>query len=85
MFDRICVVSEHFGRLGAALNRTVEAHNQAVASLETRFLPTARRLNELGAGGGKEIPVLEAIDRVARAPRMGELPAPVTDGEVETA
>jgi DNA recombination protein RmuC len=85
MFDRICVVSEHFGRLSAALNRTVEAHNQAVASLETRFLPTARRLNELGAGGGKEIPVLEAIDRVARAPRMVELPAPATDGEVETA
>jgi DNA recombination protein RmuC len=83
MFDRVRVIVEHVERLGGALNRAVEAYNQTVGSLETRFLPTARRLNDLGAGGGKEIPVLEAVDRVARAPRMGDLPAPAEDGEVE--
>jgi DNA recombination protein RmuC len=83
MFDRMRVVAEHVERLGGALNRAVEAYNQTVGSLETRLLPAARRLNDLGAGGGKEIPALEAVDRVARAPRMGDLPAPAEDGEVE--
>ncbi len=82
MYDRMRVVLEHVGDLGAALDRAMKAYNQTVGSMETRLLTTARRLKELGAGGGKELPEIEAIDRMAREPRMAELPA-AADGEVD--
>jgi DNA recombination protein RmuC len=82
LYDRARVVAEHVERLGTSLNRAVEAYNQTVGSMETRLLTSARRLKELGADNGKEIPVLEGIDRVAREPRMPELAADAGD-EVE--
>jgi DNA recombination protein RmuC len=75
LYDRARVVAEHVERLGASLGRAVEAYNQTVGSMETRLLTSARRLKELGADNGKEIPTLEGIDRVARDPRMPELPS----------
>jgi DNA recombination protein RmuC len=80
MYDRMRVVAEHVERLGAALDKAVDAYNHTVGSIETRLLTTARRLKELGAGGGKELPEIEAIDRMAREPQMPELPA-TADGE----
>ncbi len=75
LYDRARVVAEHVERLGASLGRAVEAYNQTVGSMETRLLTSARRLKDLGADNGKEIPTLEGIDRVARDPRMPELDA----------
>jgi DNA recombination protein RmuC len=83
MYDRMRVVAEHVEHLGTALNRAVEAYNQTVGSMETRLLTTARRLKELGAGNGKELPAVEGIDRVARDPRIPE-PAAGAGDEVET-
>lgn len=82
LYDRMRVVSEHIERLGVSLNRAVEAYNQTVGSMEARLLTSARRLKELGADNGKEIPNLEGIDRVAREPRMPEL-AGGAEGDVE--
>ncbi len=82
IYDRTRVVAEHVERLGTALGRAVEAYNQTVGSMETRLLTTARRLKDLGAGNGKELPELEGIDRVPRDPRMREL-ALSGDDEVE--
>jgi DNA recombination protein RmuC len=49
------VLLEHWSKLGAALGRATEHFNGAVASLDARVLPAARKLEELGAGGRKEI------------------------------
>ena len=59
--------AEHFGRLGTALGRTVDAFNQTAGSYETRVLPGARRLEELGARGKKELPDAEPVDRRPRS------------------
>ena len=39
-------------KLGRALTKAVAAHNQTVGSLESRVLPSARRLAELSVGDG---------------------------------
>ncbi len=72
LYDRTRVVAEHVDRLGASLNRAVEAYNLAVGSMETRLLRTARRLKDLGAHNGKELPHVGSVDRVARDPRLTE-------------
>jgi DNA recombination protein RmuC len=66
IYDRMRTLMEHVGRIGGGLGRAVEAYNQAVGSLETRLLPTARKFKELGAAAGSDIPELEPIDRTPR-------------------
>ena len=48
LYDRICGLGRHVDRLGRALTTAVATYNQAVGSLESRVLVSARRLNELG-------------------------------------
>jgi len=48
LYDRICGFGRHVDRLGRALTTAVATYNQAVGSLESRVLVSARRLNELG-------------------------------------
>ncbi len=65
--DRLAILVEHFAKVGKALENSVDSYNKAVGSLETRVLPAARRFNELGAGGAKEIAELGPIDQAPRA------------------
>jgi DNA recombination protein RmuC len=44
----------------------VKAYNQAVASLESRVLPTARKLESLGVGSRKPIESMQPIDQAVR-------------------
>ncbi len=69
---RIATLVEHFVRLGGALGKSVEAYNQAVGSLETRVLTSARKFQELGAGSKKEITEIEAVENAPRLPQEGE-------------
>lgn len=65
--DRMGTLAEHFMKVGGALGKAVESYNAAVASLETRVLPSARKFRALGAGGRKEIDELDPIDQTPRA------------------
>jgi DNA recombination protein RmuC len=58
---------EHFGRVRSGLETAVDAYNKAVGSLESRVLVSARKLKEMGAGGGDDIEVVEGIDKVPRS------------------
>jgi DNA recombination protein RmuC len=73
--ERMAVLVEHLSRMGGAIGKTVEAYNQAIGSLESRLLPTARRLEQLGAGSRRPIDLLEPIDQAVRqiAPERLEL------------
>lgn len=76
LHDRIGVAAGHLDKLGGSLDRAVRSYNEAVASVETRVLVTARRLEDLHVG---ETPVIrprivESTPRaVTAAQRVDEL------------
>ncbi len=49
LHDRVATLTDHLGKLGTNLTRSVKAYNETVGSLESRVLPSARRIAELGA------------------------------------
>ena len=51
LYDRIAVVAKHVAAIGAALDDATNAYNKSVSSLETRLLPSARKLRDYEAAG----------------------------------
>lgn len=72
LHERIGTMAEHFDTLGRALDRSVDAYNRAVGSLESRVLVSARRFRELGATGDElaELPNVEHAVRGLQAPEL---------------
>ena len=87
LYERIGKVGDHLAKLGRSLNGTVGAYNEAVGSLETRVLVTARKLEEHGIGGELEMPA--PVDRTARpltAPELVErTPLAILAGDADAA
>ncbi len=78
LYDRLRTTAEHFLRLGVQIDRAVTCYNEAIGSLESRVLVSARRFKEKGIAASDEIAALEPLDRAVR------LPQPVlTDADVE--
>lgn len=77
LYERLRTLAGHFVGMKRGLERAVESYNQAVGSLETRVLPSARRFKELGATSGAEIEPLAAIDKTVRQLAPGEAPPEV--------
>jgi DNA recombination protein RmuC len=68
LHERIGKLAEHFTKLGRSLGNAVENYNNAVGSLETRVLTTARKFEDLKATAeGASLPLLEPVDKQARA------------------
>jgi DNA recombination protein RmuC len=67
LYDRMRPFLAHFQGIGSALAREVDSYNKAVGSLEGRVLPSARKLKELGAATGDDLPVIEPVDELPRA------------------
>jgi len=83
LHGRIGTVAKHVQKVGRSLTGAVDAYNQAVGSLETRVLVSARRFADHGVvGPDKEIPVLEPVDVTPRAPQAPELTAVREDGKI---
>ncbi len=70
--DRMSILAEHVTRIGQALARSVDSYNAAVASLETRIFPTARKFQQLGLSAKKDIPELHGLDQKPRFPENPE-------------
>jgi DNA recombination protein RmuC len=84
LHTRIGTVAEHVQRLGKRLGGAVDAYNQAVGSLETRVLVSARRFADHGVvGHDKQIAPIDPIDVVPRSPQATELAAVKDDDVVE--
>jgi DNA recombination protein RmuC len=66
--DRLALFVEHLGKIGANLERSVDAYNKAVGSLESRVLPQSRRMRELGAQSARPLEVPERVDLAVREP-----------------
>jgi DNA recombination protein RmuC len=73
LYERIRVMAEHFKNIGKGLDRAVDSYNQAVGSLETRVLVSARRFSEYGADTSKAIPDMDPVEKDTRALQSSEL------------
>jgi len=68
LYDRIATYSEHFGKVGSALETATKSYNAAVGSLESNLTSGARKLSELGAKGAKNLPEIAPVEIVPREP-----------------
>lgn len=74
LYDRLGTMGTHTAKMGAALQRSVEAYNQMVGALESRVLVSARRMHELQVVETElpALPPLEAGPRVMTAVELLE-------------
>lgn len=86
LYDRLCVMGDHFVKLGSRLSGAVEAHNSVVASLETRVMVSARKFRDLGVSSSKELDALAPVELVPRRLQAADLAdaasAPAVDAEI---
>jgi len=75
LHKRIARFVEPFARLGRQLGSAVGAYNEAVGSFEARVAPQLRRIDEAGAGSGRD----HELTGIEEAPRT--LAAAVLDDE----
>lgn len=78
LYSRLGTAAGHLAKLGKQLRGSVEAYDSLVGSLETRVLPTARKLGEFDSSA-KPLPKSEPVEKAPRplsAPEFTELEAP---------
>ncbi len=73
LHDRVSVMAEHLGKVGLNIGRTVEAYNKAVGSLESRVLPSARKI--------ADFPAVQTTKRVERLEQAVTEPKRLTPPE----
>ncbi len=66
VYKALITAVEHLSKVGAALNTATTTYNAAVGSIETRLLPPARKMNELGLRNAKPLPSPDAIETSIR-------------------
>ncbi|MDH7599263.1 MAG: DNA recombination protein RmuC [Sedimentisphaerales bacterium] len=73
VYERIRSVTEHLTEVGRGLEKANAAYNSAIGSIESRLLPAARRLKDLGAGGDGELNQIEPVQTCPRQITASEL------------
>jgi len=81
LYGRVGTFLKHLSKSGRQLSSAVNAYNDAVASAESRVLPSLRRFQELGAARGEEAEVPQAIDGAPRRVVAAELEELERSGE----
>jgi DNA recombination protein RmuC len=74
LYSRLATFSEHVAKVGRGLESAVRSYNEAVGSLETRVLPSARKFKEHGIAPAAELAELDVVDRSIRPVTAPELP-----------
>lgn len=68
LYNRTTVLLKHFSNMGSSLKSAVNHYNSAVSSLESRFIPQAKKLHALGGAYTKnEVPDIEPVELNPRA------------------
>jgi DNA recombination protein RmuC len=73
LYERICNFATHMVGMGKGIGKTVKSFNEAVASLDSRVIVSARRLQNLALPGAPEIELLEPIECAVREIQSPEL------------
>jgi len=79
LYTRLATFTEHVAKVGRGLETAIKSYNEAVGSLETRVLPSARKFKEHGIAPAGELAELYVVDRSIRPITAAELPAPRSD------
>lgn len=64
LYERIVVLAEHWEDLRRSLEKAGDAYNKALSSLESRVLPTARKLQTLHASTERALPALKKLENL---------------------
>jgi DNA recombination protein RmuC len=73
LYERLAILTEHFGKVGQSLERATKAYNDTIGSLERNVLSSARRFTELGIVSKRELGMLEPLDGGVREIHAKEL------------
>lgn len=79
LYRRMTVFADHLANIRKGLQGAVDSYNRAVASIEGRVLPAARRLRDVTGAGDDEIERLGPVDSHPRLPVAPELLAASSD------
>jgi DNA recombination protein RmuC len=66
LYSRLATFSGHLDTLGKNLNRSVDAYNKSVGSLERTVLPSGRKFVEMGIRAKRDIDELQPIEKQVR-------------------
>lgn len=67
LHQRLATMAEHYNRVGASLDKAVEAYNATLASMDSRVMVTARKLEEAQVPSRRgEAPALKPVSSRAR-------------------
>jgi len=67
LYERLGKLAEHMGKTGVHLGRAVNAYNEAVGSLESRVLVSARKFPDLGVMVSQELTECKPLEHNPRA------------------
>ena len=67
LYGRLLTMSQHFARLGEAIEKTVGTYNQTVGSLERNVLPSARKFKDLRPANAGQLEETRVLDVSPRA------------------
>lgn len=73
LYERLGTLGGHLSKLGSSLGRSVENYNRLLGTLETRVLPSARRIQELDPQPGSPLEEAAAVERLPRPLSAPEL------------
>ncbi|MDN6301914.1 MAG: DNA recombination protein RmuC, partial [Brachybacterium sp.] len=85
LHHRLGTFTGHLGKVGRSLDSSVAAFNEAVGSLQTRVMVTARRFEELELSGTAldEVEQLTRRARTLEEAEIADLAAPAVEGSEE--
>jgi DNA recombination protein RmuC len=65
LYDRVVKFAEHLSEIAKGLERASKAYNNAVASFDSRLIPSARKFREMGVGS-LDVPQIDPIETFPR-------------------
>ncbi len=65
LYDRVVTFADHLSKIAKGLESASKAYNSAVASFDSRLIPSARKFREMGVGN-EDVPELDPVEMFPR-------------------